>query len=103
MTYCFALSAALLGSIDHVLVYKKDGRIRPDLSDWWLPGPPPCLPHAGVSLGEEGKGGMVVPRTGPHVWEWAARLGVWSNKLENVEHCGGEPEQADTGYYVIDR
>ena len=20
--------------------------------------------------------------------------------LENVEHCGGEPEQADTGYYV---
>ena len=23
--------------------------------------------------------------------------------LENVEHCGGEPEQADTGYYVIDR
>ena len=22
--------------------------------------------------------------------------------LENVEHCGGEPEQADTGYYVID-
>ena len=23
--------------------------------------------------------------------------------LENVEHCGGEPEQADTGYYVTDR
>ena len=23
--------------------------------------------------------------------------------LENVEHCGGEPEQADTRYYVIDR
>ena len=23
--------------------------------------------------------------------------------LENVEHCGGKPEQADTGYYVIDR
>ena len=22
--------------------------------------------------------------------------------LENVEHCGGEPEQADTGYYVTD-
>ena len=22
--------------------------------------------------------------------------------LENVEHCGGEHEQADTGYYVID-
>ena len=20
--------------------------------------------------------------------------------LENVEHCGGEPEQADTGYYA---
>ena len=24
------------------------------------------------------------------------------DKLENVEHCGGEPEQADTGYYVTD-
>ena len=24
-----------------------------------------------------------------------ASLGL--NKLENVEHCGGEPEQADTG------
>ena len=24
------------------------------------------------------------------------------NRLENVEHCGGEPEQADTGYYVTD-
>ena len=22
--------------------------------------------------------------------------------LENLEHCGGEPEQADTGYYVTD-
>ena len=22
--------------------------------------------------------------------------------LENVEHCGGESEQADTGYYVTD-
>ena len=22
--------------------------------------------------------------------------------VENVEHCGGEPEQTDTGYYVID-
>ena len=22
--------------------------------------------------------------------------------LENVEHCGDEPEQADTGYYVTD-
>ena len=22
--------------------------------------------------------------------------------LENVEHCGGEPEQADGGYYVTD-
>ena len=21
--------------------------------------------------------------------------------LENVQNCGGEPEQADTGYYVI--
>ena len=26
-----------------------------------------------------------------------------TTKLENVEHCGGEPEQADTGYYVTDR
>ena len=25
------------------------------------------------------------------------------DSLENVEHCGGEPEQADTGYYVTDR
>ena len=46
---------------DHVYL-KKDGRIRPDLSDWWLPGPPPCLPHAGVSLGEEGEGYVVVLR-----------------------------------------
>ena len=46
---------------DHVYL-KKDGRIRPDLSDWWLPGPPPCLPHAGVSFGEEGEGEVVVLR-----------------------------------------
>ena len=26
----------------------------------------------------------------------------YQNILENVEHCGGEPEQADTGYYVTD-
>ena len=43
-------------------VAEKDGRIRPDLSDWWLPGPPPCLPHARVSLGEEGEEGVVVLR-----------------------------------------
>ena len=23
-------------------------------------------------------------------------------KLESVKHCGGEPEQADTGYYAAD-
>ena len=23
-------------------------------------------------------------------------------QLENVEHCGGEPERGDTGYYVTD-
>ena len=43
-------------------VAEKDGGIRPDLSDWWLPGPPPCLPHARVSLGEEGEEGVVVLR-----------------------------------------
>ena len=53
-------------------VAEKDGRIRPDLSDWWLPGPPPCLPHARVSLGEEGEGGVVVLRARSRVWVWPA-------------------------------
>ena len=52
---------------DRPRVAVKDGRIRPHLSDWWLPGPPPCLPHAGVSLGEEGEGGVVVSRARPSV------------------------------------
>ena len=31
------------------------------------------------------------------------KLNLQNYILENVEHCGGEPEQAETGYYVIDR
>ena len=34
---------------------------------------------------------------------WKQYLNTQGSLLENVEHCGGEPEQADTGYYVIDR
>ena len=51
-------------------VAEKDGRIRPDLSDWWLPGSPPCLSHAGVSLREEGEGDVVV------LWVRSLRVGL---------------------------
>ena len=37
-----------------------------------------------------------------HIYEMYLNLYVHCIILENVEHCGGEPEQADTGYYVTD-
>ena len=41
------------------------------------------------------------PLSAPHTSVSVSVL-VNTELLENVEHCGGEPEQADTGYYVTD-
>ena len=45
-----------------------------------------------------------LPPSCKFIWkrEKARRQNVMYLILENVEHCGGEPEQADTGYSVID-